>query len=59
MVTVAAGRSTTLATLNSIVAQLKGVAWLMRFGAPGERQRLQIGYVCGNGVWSALSVPGW
>ena len=59
MVTVAAGRSTTLATLNSIVAQLKRVAWLMRFGDPGERQRLQIGYVCGNGVWSALSVPGW
>jgi hypothetical protein len=58
-VRVAAGRSTTLATLNSVVAQLKGVGWLVRFGEAGERQRLQIGYVCGNGVWSALTVPGW
>jgi hypothetical protein len=58
-VTLAPGRASTIATLNHLVAQTKGVGWLVRFGAANERQRLQIGYVCGNGVWSALSVPGW
>ena len=45
--------------LNAMVARTKGVAWLVRFGSPGDNMRLQVGYVCGNGVWSALSVPGW
>lgn len=53
------GRASTIDTLNGLVAQTKGVGWLVRFGPAGDRQRLQIGYVCGNGVWSALSVPGW
>jgi hypothetical protein len=58
-VTLAGGRASTIDTLSELVQQTKSVGWLVRFGAAGERQRLQIGYVCGNGVWSALSVPGW
>lgn len=46
-------------TLNAMVARTKGVAWLVRFGGDNDTSRLQVGYVCGNGVWSALSVPGW
>lgn len=53
------GRASTVDTLNRLVAQAKGVGWLVRFGPAGDPQRFQIGYVCGNGVWSALSVPGW
>ena len=59
IVSLRAGRATTIETLNSMVAQTKGVGWLVRFGGPNDNQRLQIGYVCANGVWSALSVPGW
>lgn len=58
-IAMAAGRVSTIDTLNRMVAQTKGVGWLVRFGARGDTQRLQVGYVCGNGVWSALSVPGW
>ena len=54
-----AGKATTLQLLNALVTRAKGVAWVVRFGQPGDSLRLQVGYVCGNGVWSALSVPGW
>lgn len=54
-----AGRASTVDTLNRLAAQTKGVGWLVRFGPAGDPQRFQIGYVCGNGVWSALSIPGW
>lgn len=56
---VPAARMTSIETMNALVSRVKGVAWLVRFGQPRESLRLQIGYVCGNGVWSALSVPGW
>lgn len=58
-VSITAGRASVFDTLNRLAAQSKGVAWLVRFGPAGEKLRLQIGYVCGDGVWSALSVPGW
>lgn len=58
-VTIEAGRASAIETMNRLAAQSKGVAWLVRFGPPGEKLRLQIGYVCGDGVWSALSVPRW
>jgi hypothetical protein len=54
-----AGKATSIQMLNALVSRVKGVAWVVRFGQPGDSLRLQIGYVCGNGVWSALSVPGW
>ena len=56
---VPAGKYTTIQMLNALVSRVKGVAWVVRFGQPGDSLRLQVGYVCGNGVWSALSVPGW
>ena len=59
VVSLPAGRSSTIQTLNGVAMQAKGMAWLVRFGAPGETLRLQVGYVCGDGMWSALSVPGW
>jgi hypothetical protein len=58
-ITIPAGRSTPIQTMNALVSRVKGVAWLVRFGERGDPLRLQVGYVCGNGVWSALSVPGW
>lgn len=58
-VTVPAGRATSIEMMNALVTRTTGVAWLVRFGQPSDRLRLQVGYVCGNGVWSALSVPGW
>lgn len=57
--TVPAGTRTAIQTMNALIGRTKGVAWLVRYGQPGEKLRLQIGYVCGNGVWSALSAPGW
>lgn len=58
-VAVPAGRATSIELMNALVTRTRGVAWLVRFGQPSDQLRLQIGYVCGNGVWSALSVPGW
>lgn len=58
-VMIPAGRRSMAGILNAMVARTRGVAWLVRFGSPGDNMRLQIGYICGNGVWSALSVPGW
>ena len=58
-VTIPAGRSTPIQTMNALVSRVNGVAWIVRFGERGDPLRLQVGYVCGNGVWSALSVPGW
>lgn len=58
-VSVPAGRSTAIQTMNALVSRVDGVAWTVRFGERGDSLRLQVGYVCGNGVWSALSVPGW
>ena len=54
-----AGKATAIEMLNALVSRVRGVAWVVRFGQPGDSLRLQVGYVCGNGVWSALSVPGW
>lgn len=59
IVAIPAARASIADTLNAMVAQTRGVAWLVRFGSNADNMRLQVGYVCGNGVWSALSVPGW
>ncbi|MEX2271885.1 MAG: hypothetical protein WD690_10460 [Vicinamibacterales bacterium] len=58
-VRIAAGAASTIDTLGRLVAQTTGVAWVVRFAPPGRSLRLQIGYVCASGAWSALSVPGW
>lgn len=58
-VSIPAGPASTMATLAHITSQVKGIAWQVRFGSPGQPNRLQVGYICGNGVWSALTVPGW
>jgi hypothetical protein len=58
-VAIPAARASLIDTLTSMVTRTKGIAWMVRFGPPGDNLRLQVGYVCGTGAWSALSVPGW
>ncbi len=58
-VSLPAGRASAIDTMNALVTRAKGVAWMVRFGERGDPLRLQVGYVCANGAWSALSVPGW
>lgn len=58
-VSIPAGRASAIDVMNALVSRAKGVAWQVRFGRPRDPGRLQVGYVCANGVWSALSAPGW
>lgn len=58
-VSIPAGRASAIGVMNALVTRAKGVAWQVRFGRQGAPGRLQVGYVCANGVWSALSAPGW
>lgn len=58
-VSIPARRASAIGVMNALVTRTKGVAWQVRFGRQSDPGRLQVGYVCANGVWSALSAPGW